>query len=157
MYLKNTLQVLSRFFSQDAAAAICKAPFGKLPLRQRHFHYHHDQHHQRAVTRNKENCLLHGSFILRYHSYFRTDYIIQNNLHLFRFEAAGPSALCEWVTFRVPEHFAATKICSNQQLLIAIIVEILKGKKLHKYKTVFVRYAQAHLRNAWVLKEAWER
>lgn len=72
MYLRNTLQVLSRLFSQDTAASICKAPFGKLSSGQRHFHYHQDHHHQRAVTRNKENCLLHRSFILRGYSYFRT-------------------------------------------------------------------------------------
>lgn len=148
MYLRNTLQVLSRLFSQDTAASICKAPFGKLSCGQRHFHYHQDHHHQRAVTRNKENCLLHRSLILRGYSYFRTNYIIQSNLHLFRFEAADISALCERVLFRVPEHFAATKICSNQQLLIAIIVEILKEKKLRKYKTVCIRYAYTCLRNA---------
>ena len=78
----------------------------------------------------------------------KNNYIIQSNLYLFRFEAAGVSALSERVLFRVPEHFAATKICSNQQLLIAIIVEILKEKKLRKYKTVCIRYAYTCLRNA---------
>ena len=56
--------------------------------------------------------------------------------YLLGVKATRLRALSEVVTLGVPEHFTAAIICSNQQLLPAVIVKILKQKCHHcKKKT----------------------